>query len=137
MSTIRRFRTATLGIAAVCSVVLVGPVRAHETDHALTLAPVSALDRQVVAAQQALRAGDLGSMQEEALLSVVTASTSWERTHGDDAVTARRVLTAQHALESADLGSMQEEALSAMVAAVSTEDEAEVDREALIDALRG
>lgn len=137
MSPIHRFRTATLGMAALFSVALVGPVRAQDADHALTLAPVSAFDRQVVAAQQALRAGDLGSMQEEALLTLVTANTSWEASRSDDAVTASRVLTAQHALESADLGSMQEEALSAMVAAVSTEDEAEVGREALLDALRG
>ena len=87
MSTIRRIRTATLGIAAVCSVVLVGPVRAHETDHALTLVPVPAFDRQVVAAQQALQAGDLGSMQEEALSAMVAAvSTEIGAEVGNDAL---------------------------------------------------
>jgi hypothetical protein len=73
------------------------------------------LDRRVVTAQQALQTGDLGSMQEEALLAVVSATTSWEETRDADAVTAKRVCAAQHALASADLGSMQEEALTAIV----------------------
>jgi hypothetical protein len=115
MSTTRRFRTTTLGLAAVFSAVLLTPVRAQETDLTLTLARVSAVEvHRAVAAQQALQDGDLGSMQEEALLAVV-ARTSLEETHGEDSVTERRVFTAQQALASADLGSMQEEALTALV----------------------
>jgi hypothetical protein len=126
-----------LGLAAVGNVVLGGPAHAQDTDHALSLVPVSAFDRQVVAAQQALQAGDLGSMQEEALLAVVSASTAWDGPRSADAVTARRVLAAQHALASAELGSLQEEALTAIVAAEAVEVGPEGGRDArLFDAVR-
>ncbi|MBW3634539.1 MAG: hypothetical protein KY456_16090, partial [Chloroflexi bacterium] len=127
MSTIHRSRTTMLGIAAALSVVLVAPVGAQEKDHALAMAPTSAVEaRRVVAAQQALQSGDLGSLQEEALLAAVAAGTSWDDTRGYGVVKASRVLAAQRALESADLGSMQEEALTAVVAAGSAEVEASV-----------
>ena len=41
-------------------------------------------------AQQALQAGDLGSMQEEALFAVVAASSSWDETSGYGSVEASR-----------------------------------------------
>ena len=127
MFMIHRSRTTMLSIAAVLSVVLVAPVGAQEKDHALAMAPTSSVEaRRVVAAQQALQAGDLGSMQEEALLAVVAAGTSWDDTCGYGVVKASRVFAAQRALESADLGSMQEEALTAVVAAGIPEDEASV-----------
>ena len=118
MSPIPRFRTIMLGLAAVVSVVVVAPASAQEPEHVLTLAlGSSALDRRVVTAQEALQAGDLGSLQEEALLTLVTTSMSPLEPRGADAVTARRVLVAQQALASTDLGSLQEEALTAIVAA--------------------
>ena len=67
---------------------------------------------RVLAAERALLSGDIGSMQEEALVAIVAASTTAEQT---------RVLTAQQALQSPDLGSLQEEALTAIVEASSAE----------------
>jgi hypothetical protein len=45
---------------------------------------------RVLAAEQALQSPDLGSMQEEALLAVVAASSSWDETSGYGAVEAAR-----------------------------------------------
>jgi hypothetical protein len=44
----------------------------------------------LLAAEQALQSPDLGSMQEEALLAVVAASSSWDETSGYGAVEAAR-----------------------------------------------
>lgn len=124
MSPYHAFRIAILGLATVASVVAVAPTSAQEREHVITLAPASsALDHRVITAQQALQAGDLGSMQEEALFSLVTASISPSATRGADAIMARRVLVAQQALASPNLGSLQEEALTAIV-------DAEGDRQA-------
>ena len=116
MSPFHAFRIAILGLATVANIVSVTPTSAQERDHVITLAPASSgLDSRVITAQQALQAGDLGSMQEEALLTLVTASMSPSATRDADAVMARRVLVAQQALASSNLGSLQEEALTAIV----------------------
>ena len=55
------------------------------------VAPVSPVEaRRVVAAQQALRSPDLGSLQEDALLAVVSAGQSWDQTSGYGSVEASR-----------------------------------------------
>jgi hypothetical protein len=50
----------------------------------------SAEQTLVLAAQQALQGGDLGSMQEDALLAVVSAGQSWDETSGYGAVETSR-----------------------------------------------
>ena len=67
---------------------------------------------RVLAAQRALLTSDIGSLQEDALFTIVAGSTTAEPT---------RVLTAQRALQSPDLGSLQEEALTAIVDASRAE----------------
>jgi hypothetical protein len=55
------------------------------------IAPESSVEAsRVLAAQQALQSHDLGSLQEEALLAVVAASSSWDETSGYGAVEAAR-----------------------------------------------
>jgi hypothetical protein len=62
---------------------------------ARAIAPDSeAAATQVLAAEQALQSPDLGSMQEEALLAVVAASSSWDETSGYRAVEAARAANA-------------------------------------------
>jgi hypothetical protein len=98
---------------------------------------------RVANAQHALDAGDLGSVQEDALTALVAAGSSWDDISGygvletsratighpamRTSAATRRVAMAQQALLSPDLGSMQEEALAAVVAAGTTPDEASVD----------
>jgi hypothetical protein len=98
---------------------------------------------RVTNAEHALQAGDLGSMQEEALAAIVAAGTSWEETSGYGVLEASRatighpsvsttaetsrVVNARQALLSGDLGSLQEEALAAVVAASSAEHNASVE----------
>jgi hypothetical protein len=95
---------------------------------------------RVNAAQHALEAGNLGSMQEEALAAIVATGSSWDDTSGYGAVEAsratighpaasttrqaNRVLAAEQALHSGDLGSMQEEALTIVVATGTATDQA-------------
>lgn len=116
MPSIHRFHRTMLGLAAVVSIVVVAPTSAQKTEDVFTIAPASSvLDRRAVTAQQALQAGDLGSLQEEAMIAIVSANTSPLDIRDANTVTARRVLVAQHALTSNDLGSLQEEALTALV----------------------
>jgi hypothetical protein len=98
---------------------------------------------RVTNAEYALRTGDLGSMQEDALTAIVAAGASWDDTSGYRALEASRatighpavsttaatirLVAAQQALLSGDLGSMQEEALAAVMAASSVGDDASVD----------
>jgi hypothetical protein len=96
------------------------------------IAPASSVEAsRVLAAEQTLQTGDIGSMQEDALLAVVAAAPSWDETSGYRSVEASRTtighpvaimtseatrVIAAQALLSHDLGSMQEDALAAMVA---------------------
>ncbi len=108
------------------------------------IAPESSVDAsRVLAAQQALQSQNLGSLQEDVLLAVVAAGSSWDQTSGYGSVEASRasighlaastaskqtrVLAAQQALLSQDLGSLQENALTAVVEASSAEVDASVD----------
>jgi hypothetical protein len=67
---------------------------------------------RALAAERALLSGDIGSMQEEALVALVATSPTAEQT---------RVRSAHQALRSPDLGSLQKEALTAIMAASSAE----------------
>ena len=104
---------------------LLAPVAVTAQDDITAMEPVAApsvdetgadavLATRALAAQRALLTGDIGSMQEEALFTIVAGSTTTEQT---------RVLIAQRALQSPDLGSLQEEALTAIVDASSAEAE--------------
>jgi hypothetical protein len=94
MSTILRSRSLVFGIATVFAFTLLAPVAitAQEEEIAV-LAPVAApaVDEtsadevratRAIAAERALRSGDIGSLQEEALLAVVAAAPSWDETSG-------------------------------------------------------
>ena len=106
MSTIHRSRTIISSFAAVFMLALSAPIAVHAEDPVVpveeqALAPasipgpsVSVADSRVSAAQQALLSPDLGSMQEEALLAVVAASSSWDETSGYRAVEAARAANA-------------------------------------------
>ncbi len=85
---------------------------------------------RVLIAQHALQVGDLGSLQEEALLAVVAVAMTGDETSrattlpaASTTAEANRVIAAQQALLSHELGSMQEDALTAVVAAAMTGDE--------------
>jgi len=123
MATIHQSRRRFFSIFVVLALTLLAPVAVTAEDDITALAPVAApsvdetgaaavLAARALAAQQALLSGDLGSMQEEALVAIVAASTTAEPT---------RVLAAQQALRSPDLGSLQEEALTAIVEASRAE----------------
>lgn len=116
MSTIHQSRRRCSGIITVLALTLLAPVAVTAQDEIADLAPVAApaavgtsLDEvratRALAAQNALRSGDIGSLQEDALFAIVAASTSAEQS---------RVLAARQALHSPDLGSLQEEALTAL-----------------------
>jgi hypothetical protein len=131
---------------------VVEAIRAEPDAYAASIAGTSAdaasgvasgAANRVANAQHALDAGDLGSMQEDALTALVAAGESWDEISGYGVLEASRavighpavnttaessrVAAAQQALLSGDLGSMQEEALAAVVAASTTPDEASVD----------
>jgi hypothetical protein len=147
MSTIHRSRSLVFGIATVFALTLLAPVAVTAEEEVADLAPVAApavvgtsvedvRATRVLAAEQGLERGDLGSMQEEALFAIVAAAPSWDESSGYGSVEASRaanampaapttgtsaeqtrVLAAQQALQSQDLGSVQEEALIMVVAA--------------------
>jgi hypothetical protein len=119
MFTIHPSRRRFVGIAALFAWTLLAPVAVTAEETVTILAPVAAPSvddatsdavraTHAIAAEHALLSGDIGSLQEEALVAIVAAAPSSEQT---------RVLTAQQALRSPDLGSLQEEALTAVVAA--------------------
>ena len=128
MSTIHQSRRLVFGFATVVALTLLAPLAVTAEEEVADLAPVaapavggtSAEDVRVtraLAAQHALQSGDIGSLQEEALYSLVVAAPSWDTTSGSGAVEASRVSAAQLALRAGDLGSMQEAALLEVVAA--------------------
>jgi hypothetical protein len=56
-------------------------------------APSTTLDQtRMAAAERALLTGDIGSMQEESLLAIVTAAPSWDETSGYGSVEASRAM---------------------------------------------
>jgi hypothetical protein len=122
MSTIHQARRRSIGIIAVLALTLLAPVAVNAEDEVAGLAPVAAPEvvgtvedvraTRALAAERALLSGDIGSLQEEALVAIVAVSPTAEPT---------RVLAAQQALLSPDLGSLQEEALTAIVEASSAE----------------
>lgn len=75
-------------------------VEASRVDMAVAVAPVAVSGdpaveaNRVLTAQQALVAGDLGSMQEEALLAVVATSSSWDEVSGYRSVEVSRATAA-------------------------------------------
>src|SRR5829696_428424 len=103
----------------------VAPAASTTADAASRFGSVAA--NRVANAEYALQAGDLGSMQEEALTAIVAAGASWDETSGygvlessratighpavSTSAETSRVAIAQQALLSGDLGSVQEEAL--------------------------
>ena len=118
-----RFRRLVVGLATVITVTLLAPLAVTAEEEVADLAPVAApaavgtspeavRATRVLAAQHALQRDDIGSMQEDALFTIVASSMTAEQT---------RVLTAQRVLLSPDLGSLQEEALTAIVEASSAE----------------
>jgi hypothetical protein len=124
MSTMHQARRLVFGSTVVFALTLLAPVAVTAEDEVAVMAPVAAPSvddtsvdavraaTRALAAEQALLSGDIGSMQEEALVAIVAASTTAEPS---------RVLAAQQALLSPDLGSLQEEALTALVAASRAE----------------
>jgi hypothetical protein len=123
MFTIHQARRRYFGIIAALALTVLAPVAVTVEEEVVVLAPVAAASvdetnaedvrrTRALAAQRALRTGAIGSLQEEALFSLVAASTTAEQT---------RLLAAQRALRSPDLGSLQEEALTAVVEASSAE----------------
>jgi hypothetical protein len=124
MSTIHQSRRRSFGIIAVFALTLLAPVAVTAEEEEVAVLDLIAAPAvvgtgaddvrapRVLAAERALQSGDVGSMQEEALVAIVAASTTAEQT---------RVLAAQQALRSPDLGSLQEEALTAIVEASSAE----------------
>jgi hypothetical protein len=147
MSTSKRSRRRFSGIITVLALTLLAPVAVNAEDEVADLAPVAAPAvvgtsiedvgaTRALAAEQALERGDIGSMQEDALLAIVAAAPSWDESSGYGSVEASRaanampaapatsttaeqtrVIAAQQALQSQDLGSLQEEALIMVVAA--------------------
>jgi len=125
---------ATIGHPAASTTQVPAGVRFAPVRAITPEAPVAT--RRVLAAQHALASQDLGGLQEDALLAVVAAGSSWDQTSGYRSVEASRatighpavsttspqtrVVAAQQALRSPDLGSLQEEALRAVMAAAST-----------------
>jgi hypothetical protein len=123
MSTMHQSRRRIFSIIAVLGLTLLTPVAVTAEEEVTDLAPVAApaavgtsaedvRATRALAAQRALLTGDIGSLQEEALFTIVSASATAEQT---------RVLTAQRALQTPDLGSLQEDALTAIVEASSAE----------------
>jgi hypothetical protein len=123
MFTLHQARRRFVGITAVLALTLLAPAAVTAQEEVAVMAPVAApvvgvpraddvRATRALAAQRALLAGGIGSLQEEALVAIVAASPTAEPT---------RVLTAQQALHSPDLGSLQEDALSAIVDASRAE----------------
>ena len=120
MFTTHQSRRRIFGIIAVLALTLFAQVAVNAEEEVADLAPVAgpSVDdtsanavqaaTRVLAAQRALLTGDIGSLQEEALFTILASGMTAEPT---------RVLTAQRALQSPDLGSLQEEALTAIVEA--------------------
>ena len=108
MSPMQQSRSRVVGIATMFAFTLLAPVAvsaqeavADTTQQEVpVLAPVTAPavvstsgeDGRVIAAERALLSGDLGSLQEDALLAVVSAAPSWDETSGYGAVEASRAV---------------------------------------------
>jgi hypothetical protein len=102
MSTIHPSRRRFSGIIAVLALTLLAPMAVTAEDEVADLAPVAgpAVDdtsahavraaTRVLAAQDALQSGDIGSMQEERFLAIVAAAPSWDATSGYGSVEASR-----------------------------------------------
>jgi hypothetical protein len=122
MPTIHQARRLFLGSTVVFALLLLAPVAVTAEDEVAVMAPVAGplvvgtvedvRATRALAAERALLSGDIGSLQEEALVAIVAVSPTAEPT---------RVLAAQQALLSPDLGSLQEEALTAIVEASRAE----------------
>jgi hypothetical protein len=67
-----------------------GAVEASRATIGSPATSTSAVQTRVLAAQRALQGGDLGSLQEDALLAVVSAGQSWDETSGYGSVEASR-----------------------------------------------
>jgi hypothetical protein len=100
-----RFRSLVVGLATVFAVTLLAPLAVTAEEEVADLAPVAApaavgtgADEvraiRALAAQHALQSGDLGSLQEDALVAIVAAAPSWDATSGYGAVEAGRGATA-------------------------------------------
>ena len=101
MSTIHRSRSLVFGIATVFAFTLLAPVAITAQEEVGVLAPVAApaVDEtsaedvratRAIAAERALRSGDIGSLQEEHLYTIVAAAPSWDETSGYGSVEATR-----------------------------------------------
>ena len=96
MSTTHRARSLSFGSAVVFAFMLLGPVTVKADEEVIILAPVAApsVDEtnadavraaaQVRAAQQVLCSPNLGSLQEEALIIVVTTGAASDETRSTD-----------------------------------------------------
>jgi hypothetical protein len=108
MSPIHQSRSRVFGIATMFAFTLLAPVAVSAQEEVAdttqqevpVLAPVTAPsvvstsgeDGRAIAAERALLSGDIGSMQEDALLAVVSAAPSWDETSGYGAVEASRAV---------------------------------------------
>src|SRR5215204_674960 len=104
MPRIYRFRSLVVGLATVFTVTLLAPLAVNAEEEVADLAPVAAPAAvgtspeevraiRALAAQHALQSGDLGSLQEDALVAIVAAAPSWDATSGYGAVEAGRGAT--------------------------------------------
>jgi hypothetical protein len=119
MFSIHRSRSLFLGSAAFLALALfapslvnadeaipvIAPVADPSTDAVPVIAPVAAPSvddtsadavraTRALAAERALLSGDIGSMQEDRLLAIVAAASSWDATSGYGAVEASRAANA-------------------------------------------
>jgi hypothetical protein len=101
MSTMHQSRSLVLGIATVFAFTLLAPVAITAQEEVGVLAPVAApaVDEtsaedvrttRAIAAERALRSGDIGSLQEEHLYAIVAAAPSWDESSGYGSVEATR-----------------------------------------------
>src|SRR5688500_7925368 len=91
MSTTHQSRRLVFGIATVFALTLLAPVAVTAEEEVAVLDLIAApavvgtgaddvRAPRVLAAERALQSGDVGSMQEEALVAIVAASTTAEQT---------------------------------------------------------
>jgi hypothetical protein len=105
MSTMPQSRRRYVSIIAVLALTLVTPLAVNAQEEVSDLAPVaapaavgtSAEDVRAIralAAEHALQSGDIGSLQEDALVAIVAAAPSWDATSGYGSLEAGRGATA-------------------------------------------
>ena len=105
-----------------------GSVEASRAMMALPAPSTTAEANPVLVAQLALQAGDLGSMQEEALFTVVAAGATWDETSGYGSVEASRAANALAAASAAITTQVPSDVRWATVRAIAPESSIEAMR---------